>query len=114
MKTLLIKANQTISVVEIDGFGGLREYFNGFPEFVYPRRLQSPFCLAVDDMGKLKSLPQNDFGCYLYESDKHGRVIVGDIFLMKRKVLNDGSYDVVGLTDSDINELTTKYNISIG
>ena len=113
MKTILIKADQTVFVREIEEFDELVKHFDGFPEFVYPRRLKSTFCLVIDDMGLRKNLPCNDLCSYLYESDKHGNIIAGDAFLMKKEVSDDGSYDIIGLNDREVFWLLNTYNLQV-
>lgn len=110
MKTILITADQIVSIREISGFSALCEYYKGFPETVNPRRLDRPFCMIVDDAGKLHGLSVNLFGSWLYQAEIHGALIVGDVFLMKQ-VWNKDGYDLVGLDDNDIDQLLKKYGL---
>ena len=112
MKTILIKADQTVSIKEISGFADLRDYYKGFPETVNPCRLDRPFCMMVDDAGLLHGLPINPFASWLYQADIHGSPIVGDVFLMKQKMGPDG-YDLVGLSDAEIRQLCEKFKLNI-
>ena len=110
MIAILITVDQRVRPVEIDGYEGLRSHFNGYPETVKPRRLDQPFCMLVDDAGKLKGLPVNEFASWLYEADRHGSYIVGDAFIMKQEWGEDG-YDLVGLDAPDIHQIVKKYGL---
>lgn len=105
MKTIKVDTSNNMLVVELTEYRKLRELLQGIPEHVRPRQLKQPFCMMVDEEGVLKNLPLNLLGSMLYETDKHGCPIVGDIYFMKEEWLNDGC-DIVGLTDNDILELT--------
>ena len=69
-------------------------------EIVRPRRLKRGFVMIVDEEGLLKPNRLNCHGSYLYETDKHGQPIVGDVLILKEC---DGGVMVVesGVTDSE-------------
>ncbi len=75
---------------------------DGLIEHVRPMRLPPPYCMIVDDEGLLKGLPINQIGCLLYQTDRHGQPIVGDIYIMR-----DTDDNFVGLTDDDFACLLT-------
>jgi len=112
MKTIMIFPDGTASVKEISGFKVLNAHFNGLVEIVTSPRLPDPFCMAVDEEGKLKGLPQNIIGSWIYGCDKHGEIIVGDVFLLKRKKDLDG-YDLVGLSEEDIHHLARRLKLTL-
>ena len=112
MKTIMIRPDGIASVKAISGFKVLNAHFNGLIEIVSTPRLPSPFCLVVDEEGKLKNLPQNIFASWLYGCDKHGEIIVGDVFLLKIKKGLDG-HDLVGLTDEDIHHLAGRFKLAL-
>ena len=57
--------------------------------------------MIVNEEGLLKRLPINVVGSHLYETDKHGYPIVGNIVIMKEGLRN-GEPDIIGLEDDDI------------
>ena len=83
MKTILVKSDQSACVYEINSVADIYTYFGGFAETVTPRRLEQPYCILVDDMGTGKELLPNAFGSFLYETDKHGSPVLGDLFIMR-------------------------------
>ena len=94
--------NESIVDVKKPLYKSLEEMLGSYPEHVRPRGLRRPYCMMVDDEGLLKGLPENPIGSYLYETDVHGHPIVGDIYIAKERPNMTSSYDIVGLTDSDI------------
>ena len=112
MKTILIKKNQSVGVEEYRGFKGLCDYYQGFPSTVNLPGLGRPFCMVVDDAGLLLGLAVNHFASKLYGTEIHGRPIVGDVFLLKQKWGPDG-YDLVGLTDSEVDILVKRYGLQV-
>jgi len=112
IKTIMILPDGTASVKEISGFKVLNAHFNGLVEIVTTPRLPDPFCMAIDEEGKLKGLPLNIIGLWIYGCDKHNEIIVGDVFLLKRKKDLDG-YDLVGLTKEDIHHLASRYKLEL-
>lgn len=103
MKAIKIDTNRNMTVADIPAplYDGLGELLDGTPEHVRPKRLPPPYCMMVDDCGLVKYLPENPTGGYLYQTDKHGSPIAGDIYLMK-EIPSGGSYDVAGLDDDDL------------
>jgi hypothetical protein len=109
MKIIKVTAKQTFEVVEITGQPSLqlmRDLIGGHIEHVLPKRLPGPYCMIVDEEGRLKGLPINWYASLLYETDIHGTPIVGDILLMKDAWI-DGECDIVGLNDQDVEFLMT-------
>lgn len=104
MKTIRIDTRNHISVLDIHAVSDLRELLGDTPEHVRPRRLPPPYCMFVADNGLLKALPLNAVGSWLYETDKHGSPIVGDVYLLKDGWGPNG-FDSLGLEDEDISAL---------
>lgn len=106
MKTIKIDTNCQIKVLDIPSISSLSDsrLLGDFPEHVLPRRLPQPYSMFIDERGILKKLPVNRIGSYLYETDKHGNPIVGDIYLFKDGYGPDG-FDSLGLSDEDISTL---------
>lgn len=46
--------------------------------------------ILVDEEGALKPNEANSFGCYLYETDKHGCPIMGNILIIGEYIKEDG------------------------
>lgn len=106
MKAIKIDTNNQISVLDIPSISSLSDggLLGETPEHVLPRRLPPPYSMFIDECGQLKNLPVNIIGSYLYETDKHGSPIVGDIYLFKDGYGPDG-FDSLGLSDEDISTL---------
>ena len=113
MKTIMLKPDGTASVKEISSINVVKAHFSGPIELVMSSHLPSSFIMAVDEDGKINGLPKNDFGSWLYEADLHGDVIVGDVFLLKIEQRPDTSCDVVGLTDEDIHDLASRFQLEL-
>ena len=106
MKALKITTANEVTIINVEEplHVSLRAEVGGYIEIVNPRGLRHPFCMIVDEEGRLKDKPLNAVGCVLYETAKHGSPIVGDIAIMRTEQSDDG-IDLVGLTDDDIVEL---------
>ena len=107
MKALKVGTDCCVSEVDVSGdvYSVLQELLNGWPEHVRPKRLKPPYCMMVDDEGVYKELPVNYVGSYLYQTDKHGHPIVGDIYIFKDKIHACGDYTVTGLTDEELEQV---------
>lgn len=81
----------------------------GYIEHVKPARLRHPYCMIVNEEGRLLDLPLNYVGSYFYGTDQHGEPIVGNIVIMKDGY-RGGEPDIVGLDDSEVERV--KYTIS--
>ena len=73
----------------------------GYIEHVRPMRLKEPFCMIVNEEGRLHKLPLNLVGSFFYGTDFHNEPIVGNIVIMKDGYRN-GEPDIVGLDDTEI------------
>lgn len=90
---------------------------------VMPRRLYTDFCIKeyptkvagqcvimlVDDEGGLKENKSNLIGSYLYESDRHGYPIMGNILFIGEEWDGDG-IDFCGIEDSVFKLLEQQLN----
>lgn len=73
------------------------EYF----ENVYPRGLEEPYMMIVDEQGLFKEKPVvNFYASWLYETHKHGQPIVGDVLIMKQVITDDGP-DIDGMEKAE-------------
>jgi hypothetical protein len=112
MRTILLSTHGGDSIQELADTKALWNHFGGLFEIVRPRRLPPPYCMVVDESGKLKGLQDNQIGSWLYGADKHGVAIVGDVFLMK-EVPGDDGYKLVGLTDEEIAGLAKRLKLNL-
>lgn len=103
MKGLVISTENKMSIREFAAplYKSIGEAVGGLIEIVHPRRLDSPYCMVVNEEGLLIGLPLNAYGSYLYCSDQHGSPIVGDIVILKEDFVR-GERDFVGLEDAEI------------
>jgi hypothetical protein len=108
MEMLLITAAGQFKEVEISGnkpvYKSVKEHIGGWMEIVHPKRLPAPYVMLIDDEGLLKERPINQAGSFLYETDKHGSPIVGDIIICREGWTNDGM-DLMGLEQGDMKKL---------
>lgn len=80
------------------------EYF----ENVYPRGLEEPYMMIVDEQGLWKEKPVvNFFASWLYETHKHGSPIVGDVLIMKQIMEEDGP-EIGGMEKSEAEAFQSK------
>lgn len=92
-------------------------------ERVMPKRLYTDLCIVdhvtmipgqcvsmlVDEEGRLKENMPNQIGSYLYETDKHGDPIMGNILFVGEKWGDDG-IDFCGIEDSVFKSLEQQLN----
>lgn len=65
--------------------------------------------MLVDEDGLLKDNEPNPIGCYLYETDRHGSPIMGNILFVGEEWSRDG-LDFCGIEDSVFKELEPQLN----
>lgn len=106
MKGILVKTTGEIREAEFGEpmFKTVGKAVGGHIEHVRPRGLEDPYCMVVNEEGRLRGLPVNPIGSYLYGTYDHGEPIVGDIVIMKEG-FTDGEPDIVGLDDLDVQQL---------
>ena len=80
------------------------EYF----ENIYPRGLEDPYMMIVDEEGLYKERPViNFFASWLYETHRHGQPIVGDALIMKQ-VMTDEGPDIGGMERDEAEAIQRK------
>lgn len=80
-------------------------------ENVYPRGLNHPYMMIIDEEGLLKEKPVcNFYASWLYENHKHGNPIVGNALIMKMIGTDDGP-DVGGLEKEEAEAVQKKAHI---
>ena len=106
MKAVKVTTENELSVVDLerepDGtlYKALRKEFGGNVEHVrlYGYR---PYCLIIDETGRLKGLPANKAASWLYRGQGRSEKIVGPALVLKETVTGDGDIDVEGLDDEE-------------
>lgn len=74
-------------------------------ETVYPRGLQEPYMMVMDEEALLKDHPIINFlGSWLYETQKHGHPICGTVLVMQRVMTWDGP-DIGGIPEEEARKL---------
>lgn len=111
MKGVVVTTNHEVRVEDFSDplYKTVGSAVGGYIEHVKPARLRHPYCMIVNEEGRLLDLPLNYVGSYFYGTDQHGEPIVGNIVVMKDGYRN-GEPDIVGLDDSEVERV--KYTIS--
>ena len=77
-------------------------------ENVYPRGLEDPYMMVVDEEGLCKDKPVlNFYASWLYETHKHGQPIVGNVLIMKQLIGEDGP-EIGGMEKSEAEAIQRK------
>lgn len=114
MKTIKITTNNKVSIIDINlnDFHSIQKVIGGYFETVKTQKMwdyfKQPMIFLCDEEGHIKNLPLNRFGSWLYDTERHGWPIAGDIILavpdgeciaglentegIKRKLLEDFKY----------------------
>lgn len=77
----------------------------GLIQVVNPKGLPKPFCMVVNEEGRLKKLPFHPIASYWYGTQSHGQPIVGTVVLLKEALNDEQEPDLFGLDSSDIRVL---------
>lgn len=111
MKGIVVTTDLEIRIEEFSDplYKTVGSAVGGYIEHVKPARLRHPYCMIVNEEGRLLDLPLNHIGSFFYGTDQHGEPIVGNIVVMKDGYRN-GEPDIVGLDDSEVEQV--KYTIS--
>lgn len=102
MNGIVITTDNTVEIREFEHpfYKTVGAVVGGYVEHVKPHGLPQPYCMLVNEEGRLEGLLNNDFGCILYGTALHGEPIVGDIVIMKDGFC-DGEPDIVGLENAE-------------
>lgn len=102
MKGLIITTDNIIRIAEFSNpaHESIGKVVGGWIEIVHPKRLDTPYCMVVNEEGLLMDLPLNLYGSYLYCTELHGNPIVGDIVILKEGWIH-GERDFDGLSDEE-------------
>lgn len=111
-KGLVITTEETMYIKEFDLplYQSVGDVVGGYIEKVSPQGLKEPFCFLCNEEGLLKNLPINVMGSLWYGTLDHGQPIVGNIVVMKLGY-RDGEPDIIGLEDSEIDEIKSMVNV---
>ncbi len=102
MKTVKVTTDNVVSVIDIDfnDFRSIKESIGGYFEVVRTSKMAEYFGCSIiflaDEEGHIKQLPINRLGSYLYDTERHGWPIAGDIIF----AMPYGEY-ILGLGNAD-------------
>lgn len=106
MKGIVVTTDLEIRIEEFSDplYKTVGSAVGGYIEHVKPARLRHPYCMIVNEEGRLLDLPLNYVGSYFYGTDQHGEPIVGNIVIMKDGY-RGGEPDIVGLNDVEAEQI---------
>ena len=106
MKGVVVTTDLEIRIAEFSDplYKTVGSAVGGYIEHVKPARLRHPYCMIVNEEGRLLDLPLNYVGSYFYGTDQHGEPIVGNIVIMKDGY-RGGEPDIVGLNDVEAEQI---------
>lgn len=106
MKGIVVTTDMEIRIEEFSDplYKTVGSAVGGYIEHVKPARLRHPYCMIVNEEGRLLDLPLNYVGSYFYGTDQHGEPIVGNIVIMKDGY-RGGEPDIVGLSDVEAEQI---------
>lgn len=106
MKGIVVTTDLEIRIEEFSDplYKTVGSAVGGYIEHVKPARLRHPYCMIVNEEGRLLDLPLNYVGSYFYGTDQHGEPIVGNIVIMKDSY-RGGEPDIVGLNDVEAEQI---------
>lgn len=106
MKGIVVTTDLEIRIEEFSDplYKTVGSAVGGYIEHIKPARLRHPYCMIVNEEGRLLDLPLNYVGSYFYGTDQHGEPIVGNIVIMKDGY-RGGEPDIVGLNDVEAEQI---------
>lgn len=106
MKGIVVTTDLEIRIEEFSDplYKTVGSAVGGYIEHVKPARLRHPYCMIVNEEGRLLDLPLNYVDSYFYGTDQHGEPIVGNIVIMKDGY-RGGEPDIVGLNDVEAEQI---------
>lgn len=115
MVGLVVTVENDMFTVEYDSphYDVIQKAVGGWYERVHPVGLERPYCMMVNEEGRLMNLPLNLTGSVLYGTPQHGQPIVGDVIFLKDGY-HDGEPDVVGMTAEEAQSLGDKFSTMSG
>ena len=79
----------------------------GHIEIVYPKGLERPYLMVVNDEGRLRNMEINPVASYLYGTQDHGEPIVGPAMILKQIMTDDGP-DIGFLTQDEALKIVSR------
>lgn len=113
-KAIKLRTDGHIEIIDVPQKKSLLDWFYiqlqcGMIENVYPRGLEDPYMMVVDEEALLKDCPViNYLASWLYQTQEHGHPICGTVLVMQREWSPDG-YNVVGIPENQVMELWTSF-----
>lgn len=114
-KAIKLRTDGHIEILDVPRQRSLLDWFylqigTNIIENVYPRGLEEPYMMVMDEEALLKDRPVINFlASWLYETQKHGHPICGTVLVMQRVMTWDGP-DIGGIPDEEAMKLA----VSIG
>ena len=104
MNAVKATTGRIVTVFEITEplYKSMQNAVGGYIEIVRPKGLPHPYCMIVDEEGRLKNKLINEIGSVLYQTHMHSEPIVGDVAIVKEVDTEDGP-DLCGLSESEVN-----------
>lgn len=105
-KAIKLRTDGHIEIIDVPQKKSLLDWFYiqlqcGMIENVYPRGLEDPYMMVVDEEALLKDCPViNYLASWLYETQKHGHPICGTVLVMQRVLTHDGP-DIGGIPEEE-------------
>lgn len=75
---------------DVDLLRYCQQAVKGHIEIVYPKGLERPYLMVVNDEGRLRNMEINPVASYLYGTQDHGEPIVGPAMILKQIMTDDG------------------------
>lgn len=107
MKGLVVTTERKMYVKDFISNDAIYKVLGGYMEVVHPMLLKQPFCILVNDEGRIKDLPVNEFGTFLYQD-----IIAGNLILVKEGLFGGGR-DITGLNDKELDGWIKKLSDTI-
>jgi len=101
MKCVLVRPDLSVEIVKLSSptYKCLHDLVGGLFEIVRSDHLKKPYVMVVNESGLLLDLPVNLIGSFYYGTLFHGCPLVGNVVFMREGPVDDGEYDLLGLSD---------------
>ena len=85
---------------DVDLLRYCQQAVRGHIEIVYPKNVERPYLMVVNEEGRLRNMKINPVASYLYGTQDHGEPIVGPALILKQIMTDDGP-DIGFLTQEE-------------
>lgn len=92
---------------DVDLLRYCQQVVRGNIEIVYPKCMERPYLMVVNEEGWLRNMKINPVASYLYGTQDHGELIVGPALILKQIMTDDGP-DVGFLTQEEALHLVVR------